>query len=178
VTERSETTIRLAGPEDVDEVAAVFLACWQVSYDRVLPRPVVAMYDADGARALWRAALLEAGPDSVALVAEDGGGAISGVVRVGTDPDRPAAGHIFSLYVDPARQGRGVGTLLLAAAEARISHRGADEATLWVFEENVAARAFYDRLGWQPDGGRRTEPEYGEPEIRLRRTFRSGTGRT
>ena len=42
------------------------------------------------------------------------------------------------------------------------------QATLWVFEANATARAFYLRHGWEPDGGTRVEPEFGEPEVRLR----------
>jgi ribosomal protein S18 acetylase RimI-like enzyme len=77
-------------------------------------------------------------------------------------------GHVFSLYVDPDAQGTGVGGRLLAEAERWFGSEGLAEATLWVFEANARARAFYARHGWQPDGGMRVEPEFGEPEIRLR----------
>ncbi|MCP3860149.1 MAG: hypothetical protein GY704_10890 [Phycisphaeraceae bacterium] len=31
------------------------------------------------------------------------------------------------------------------------------DATLWVVAENTGARRFYERLGWRPDGARRSE---------------------
>ncbi|MDQ6524117.1 GNAT family N-acetyltransferase [Nocardioides sp. LHD-245] len=47
------------------------------------------------------------------------------------------------LYVDPAHQGGGVGGLLLDLVKARHP----DGFSLWVFEQNVPARAFYAARG-------------------------------
>lgn len=47
------------------------------------------------------------------------------------------------LYVDPAHQGQGIGTLLLDVAKARRP----EGFGLWVFESNTAARAFYRAHG-------------------------------
>ena len=48
-----------------------------------------------------------------------------------------------SLYVDPARQRAGIGSLLLDLVRARRP----DGFSLWVFESNEPARAFYRRHG-------------------------------
>jgi ribosomal protein S18 acetylase RimI-like enzyme len=168
--------VREARPDDLTAVAAVFLACWHDSYAGFLPPDVIGMYDEDGARALWRPTLTDPPADAVVLVAAQTGRGVLGVVRVGKDPDEPTAGHVYSLYVHPAAQGLGVGTRLLAAADDRFRRDGMDEVTLWVFAANAAARGFYARLGWQPDGAERVEPQYGEPELRLRRTLRDHNG--
>lgn len=162
-------TVRAAGPDDLAAVAAVFLACWRTSYAGFLPADVIDTYDDDSARALWRPTLTSPPADAVVLVAEQEGRDLLGVIRIGRDPDEPGAGHVYSLYVRPDAQGLGVGTRLLAAADEWLRRDGVHEATLWVFAANAAALAFYSRLGWQPDGGERVEPEYGEPELRLRR---------
>lgn len=165
--------VRAARADDLAAIAALFLSCWHETYAVFLPMDVIDLYDADGARALWRPALHGRGTDASVLVAEQAGHDVLGVARVGTDPDEPAAGHIFSLYVRPDTHGLGVGTRLLAAAAAQFRQHGLDQATLWVFAANAAARRFYARLGWQPDGGERIEPQYGQPEVRLRRTVRA-----
>lgn len=169
-------TVREARPDDLAAVAAVFLACWHDSYAGFLPPDIIDTYDEDGARVLWRPTLSRPPTDAVVFVAEQTGRDLLGVIRIGTDPEEPAAGHVYSLYVHPNTQGLGVGTRLLAAADDRFRRDGMDEATLWVFTANAAARGFYSRLGWQPDGGERVEPQYGEPERRLRRTLRDGNG--
>ena len=95
--------------------------------------------------------------------------------------DVPGAGTVRPIRLDVTdiegtRVAVDLGTRLLAAADDRFRRDGMDEATLWVFAANAAARGFYSRLGWQPDGGERVEPQYGEPELRLRRTLRDGAG--
>jgi RimJ/RimL family protein N-acetyltransferase len=59
-----------------------------------------------------------------------------------------------------------------------LAERGLRTVTLWVFEENRAARNLYASFGFVPDGGRRVEPQYGAQEIRLRRssTDKEGAG--
>jgi GNAT superfamily N-acetyltransferase len=48
------------------------------------------------------------------------------------------------LYVLPEEQGRGVGSALLAKAKEMSQGR----LTLWTFQRNTAARAFYERRGF------------------------------
>ena len=166
--------VREARPNDLGAVAAIFLACWRQSYAGFLPADVIGLYDDDSARALWHPALNNPPMDAITFVAEQHERALLGVTLIGMDPEDPASGHVYSLYVRPETQGLGVGTRLLAAADDRFGRAGKPEATLWVFAANTAARGFYSRLGWQPDGGERVELQYGEPELRLRRTLRDG----
>lgn len=169
--------VRAARPEDLTAVAAVFLACWRESYAEVLPADVIGRYDPDGARDLWRQVVTDPPADAVVLVAEQPGRGVLGVLRIGPDADEPASGHVFSLYVHPDTQGLGIGGRLLTAAEHRFREADMHKATLWVFAANAAARGFYARHGWQPDGAQRVEPEYGEPELRLRRVLDDHGGR-
>lgn len=172
----STLVIREARPDDLANVAAVFLACWRASYAAVLPPEVIERYDAEGALDLWRRVVTGPPADAVVLVAELRERGVLGVVRIGPDPEEPACGHVFSLYVHPAAQGLGIGKRLLASADDRFQGRGQREATLWVFAANAAALAFYARLGWRADGGKRVEAQYGEPELRLRRTLPDRVG--
>ncbi|MGH7568285.1 MAG: hypothetical protein ACREL9_04815 [Gemmatimonadales bacterium] len=50
--------------------------------------------------------------------------------------------------------------------------RGRREVTLWLLEENAAARGFYERLGFHADGGRKHYPGTEVPEVRYRATLR------
>jgi ribosomal protein S18 acetylase RimI-like enzyme len=74
------------------------------------------------------------------------------------DHDPEQVGQIHRLYVHPARQRTGIGRSLLIASVGYLRESGAHTATLWVLETDQAARAFYERLGWQPDGTRQTHP--------------------
>ena len=74
------------------------------------------------------------------------------------DHDTEQVGQIHRLYVHPTRQRTGIGRLLLTASVDRLRQCGAHIATLWVLETDQRARAFYKRLGWKPDGTRKTHP--------------------
>jgi GNAT superfamily N-acetyltransferase len=164
------TTYREATPEDLAAVTALFLRCWRESYAEVLPPRVIEVFDEASATDLWRRALVTPAAGTRGVVAVEGD-RVMGVIRMGRDPDEPAAGHVFSLYVDPSAQGGGVGRGLLSEAVRWLDAAGCAEATLWVFQANRRARAFYETQGWEPDGGTRVEPAFGEPEVRLRRSL-------
>lgn len=59
-------------------------------------------------------------------------------------------GVVSNVYVEPDARGRGVGSALLDAAEARLVAAGADEVTLEVMADNEAARRLYRRRGYEP----------------------------
>lgn len=65
---------------------------------------------------------------------------------------------VEQLYVLPRAQRRGIGTALLAIAK-----RAFPVLSLWTFQKNVAARAFYERNGFTPveetDGSANEERE-------------------
>jgi GNAT superfamily N-acetyltransferase len=69
------------------------------------------------------------------------------------DPDaRAGDGELYAIYVLADRRRRGIGTALHAAAANGLRASGCVEARLWVLDANMAARRFYERLGWRPDG--------------------------
>jgi ribosomal protein S18 acetylase RimI-like enzyme len=90
------------------------------------------------------------------------GGRIDGLCQYGPtedhDHDPEQVGQIHRLYVHPARQRTGIGRSLLTASVGHLRQGGAHTATLWVLETDQGARAFYERLGWKPDGARQSHP--------------------
>jgi ribosomal protein S18 acetylase RimI-like enzyme len=92
------------------------------------------------------------------------------VLLIGTAPDglaamrfRPAIWseglecYLAELYVVPGRRGRGLGRALMEAVLDHARARGADGIDLGTGEQDVAARALYESLGFtnregRPDG--------------------------
>ena len=65
--------------------------------------------------------------------------------------------YLAELYVVPSRRGRGLGRAIMDAAIAAARAEGADTMDLGTSEDDVAARALYERLGFsnregKPDG--------------------------
>jgi ribosomal protein S18 acetylase RimI-like enzyme len=155
--------LRPASVADLGQVVALFLSCWRGSYAQVLPEPLVAGMTDDRAEVLWSRVLTAT--DATTVVAVDAG-RILGVIRF--DAAGPV-GAVHSLYVSPDAQGLGLGTTLLDHAVVAFGARGLAAARLWVFAGNAPSIGFYTSRGWLPDGATRVEPEFGEPELRLRR---------
>ena len=62
--------------------------------------------------------------------------------------------EVYAVYVRSDLLRRGVGRALLERAVDHLRADGAADLVLWVFERNAPARAFYEALGWRPDGAR------------------------
>lgn len=163
-----EFTIRPGKAEDIDPIVRIFRACWTQSYRDVLNDEVRnAMTDAK-AYELWLPSL-SANADRETLVACIDNSPI-GIARIGSDPDFPSRGHLFSLYIDPESAGKGCGKALLAAALDKLSVRKFKEISLWVFKANPGAIELYKKLGFEPTGRERTDPRWRSLEIELLRS--------
>lgn len=66
-------------------------------------------------------------------------------------------GWVEDLWISPGSRRRGVGSQLLAMAEAEIRDRGIRTASLRVLSLNQNAIRFYEKRGWQTDGEYRHE---------------------
>lgn len=100
-------------------------------------------------------------PNQARLVVETDDGEVVGFVVTGPSRSGESAGEVQVLNVDPAHWGRGMGRLLLAAAESELRAADFEVAVLWVVEGNARARRFYESAGWDPDGGSKVDHRFG-----------------
>lgn len=163
-----EFTIRSGKAEDIDAIVRIFRACWTQSYREVLNEEVRNAMTEEKAYELWLPSL-STNADRETLVACIDDSPI-GIARIGSDPDFPARGHLFSLYIDPESAGKGFGKALLTAALDKLSVRKFSEISLWVFKTNPGAIALYQKLGFAPTGRERTDPRWCTLEIELLRS--------
>ncbi len=77
----------------------------------------------------------------------------------------PVVGEITHVLVRPEAQGKGVGRALVDAAVSEARAAGVQELVL-VTPPELAARHFYERLGWRPEGAMQSRS--GEKFLRFR----------
>jgi [ribosomal protein S18]-alanine N-acetyltransferase len=112
-------------------------------------------------------------PKARLRVLDEGG--IAGYALLLRHAQRPAW-RLYSIVVDPARRGQGLGAVLLADAEAIARVAGAPALTLEVREDNATAIALYRGRGYVETGRRPGYYDDGAAAIRLRRTLGPATG--
>jgi ribosomal protein S18 acetylase RimI-like enzyme len=93
-------------------------------------------------------AYLERNP-GLSRVAEENG-TIAGTVLCGHDGRR---GLIHHLAVSPAHHGQGIGKRLVQECVAHLREAGLPRALIFVAQDNVQARSFWLRNGWEDVDG-------------------------
>jgi 2-(1,2-epoxy-1,2-dihydrophenyl)acetyl-CoA isomerase len=154
--------IRPATIDDTAAIAPFHLACWQNAYSGLVPQDFIESLRRQDRTQRWRERL-EAPHDEthVAVAVET----VVGLATVGPINDRSPLPpvELRSLYVHADQYGTGLAQHLV---EAALTGRA---ASLWVFEGNARARAFYGKHGWRPTGERRIDAGTRIPELRLAR---------
>lgn len=139
--------IRRCGSHEAPEVAELWLRARRAAVP-VIPAPV---HTDDEVRAWFADAVV---PVCEVWAAHDGGAVVGLLVLEGEELDQ--------LYVDPVRQGEGIGGRLLATAK----ERRPGGLSLWTFAANETARRFYERHGFAVIGATDGDNEEGAPDVR------------
>jgi len=136
--------IRIAKPEDAEEIASVHVACWRETYASILPQKYLAQLNQKERRKVWRKALNCALPVFVATQK----GTIIGFANGGKNrcPEIKAVGEIYALYLLACHQGQGVGRQLFQIVQENLISCNLHPFLTWVLTENPAC-GFYDRMG-------------------------------
>jgi ribosomal protein S18 acetylase RimI-like enzyme len=141
----SEITIRAARPTDAAGIAAIDVETWRTTYAGVLPEGYLVGLSARRRAAGWTHVILKEPRD--VRVAVDATGAVRGFGSCGPSrDDRRFVGEVFTLYVAPDWQNRGIGRRLLVALFSRLVASGRHSAIIFVLRNNPS-RYFYERLG-------------------------------
>jgi GNAT superfamily N-acetyltransferase len=142
-------TIREAGLADAVAIAQLHAHSWQTAYRGILSDDFLQGPLPENRRALWHARLSAAADraDQIVLVDEQEG-ALRGFACAFLEADPEWGCLLDNLHVVPDLKGKGLGRQLMAAVALRVwrsNPRG--RLHLWAYEQNLAARRFYERLG-------------------------------
>lgn len=153
-----------ATEERLADIIRIFLSCWHVAYVDVLAEEVRNAMDEKAARELWESSFKNSDRDN--FLVKDGDSVVA-IFRTGIDPDNEDTWHLFSLYVDPAFSGRGIGGTVLKEFFDAGKKRGKSRFSLWVFASNAPAKGLYLKNGFLPSGRTRIREAWSELEEEL-----------
>jgi len=149
-------SIRTARASDVKAIAHVDIETWRATYPGMLPDDLLTGLNERQRARQWSRFIAQRPGDTV--LAYDEWDNVQGFGSCGPQREAllPYAGEIFTLYVGPDYQGRGVGRRLLLALFQRLIDGGRSSAVLWVLAANPS-RYFYERLGGRRVAERRLD---------------------
>lgn len=170
--------IRPARPGDVPAIARIHVTSWQSAYRGILEPRLLDGLRVEDRLPLWEQWIVGA---AVRVWVAEGGDGVEGFCRFCPARDIANAPSGFAevthLYVAPGRTRGGQGRALLAEALRFARAEAYAGLLLWVLEENLRARAFYESMGLAADGARHDEPDWLGPgvfEVRYRKDFAPG----
>ncbi len=154
-------SIRRATAADAPAIAAVHTHSWQWAYRGLLPDDFLdGLSGGLAERVVAHERYLAKESSGERTWVAECEGRVAGFATAGPSRDRdasPETGELWGIYLEPEAAGKGIGRALLDHAVDHMRSHRYREATLWVLEGNVRARAFYEKAGWRADGVSRTE---------------------
>jgi ribosomal protein S18 acetylase RimI-like enzyme len=167
-------SIRDATSADARTIAEIHVAAWRAAYRGLIPDDYLASLSVEQRTAFWDTIISRPGPRQLALADLDG--ELAGFCLFGPTRDEAPSdiAEIYSVNVHPDRWRHGAGRLLCEHAFREAAAREHSAMTLWVLKGNDGARRFYERLGYAPDGGEKTDTKLiGSPlyDVRYRKAI-------
>jgi ribosomal protein S18 acetylase RimI-like enzyme len=142
-------SIRLAKPEDAQRLAEIHIRAWHETYRGIMPDKLLAELSVTRSADGW-AKRLGTPPERQAVwVACDDLGTVVGFVTAGPTrlPELTTDGEVLAINLVNEAKRMGHGVRLMHAAAEHLIACGFTSVGLWVLEQNVGARAIYERLG-------------------------------
>jgi ribosomal protein S18 acetylase RimI-like enzyme len=163
--------VRAATADDAEAIADVNVRSWQHAYRGIVPDSYLDALD----RTTIANHVRETALSGSATLLVAGGAGIDGFSCLAPSRDQdapPQTAEIIAIYVDPARERRGIGRALALASCHAARSQGFTHISLWVIDRNVRARAFYEALEFVLDGRTKTSTQWGGAPIQELRYVR------
>lgn len=158
-------TIRAAGLADADAIAQLHTLSWQTAYRGILSDEFLLGPLHENRRLLWHARLSDRDRADQFVLVDEQGGTLRGFACAYLDADPEWGCLLDNLHVVPDLKGKGLGRQIMTAVAQRVLLSNPyGRLHLWAYEQNLAARRFYERLGGVITG-RQAEPALDGTEV-------------
>ena len=145
--------LRRAKAEDAPRLAKIHVDSWQAAYQGIVPGNYLQGFTVQKREGAFRRAI-ESGMEETYLLEEEGHAVAILTIGLSLDEDlnTGSIGVIWGIYIAPSHWRHGIGRMLVGEAEKLLLDRGYQEIVLWVLEDNMKARYFYEAMGYHQDG--------------------------
>ncbi|WP_130807919.1 GNAT family N-acetyltransferase [Senegalia massiliensis] len=144
--------IRWAKKEDSKDLSIIHSESWKTAYKNIVSDEVLDKIDVKKREDYFKQLLKEKKKEIAVMVLDN---IVIGFITLGMNRDNDlddAYGEIWGIYLLPRYWNKGFGSILMNWGINKLYDRGYKGISLWVLEENLNARAFYEKLGFTCDG--------------------------
>jgi GNAT superfamily N-acetyltransferase len=144
----NRVVFRSATATDSKAIASLHTESWRDAYRGILPDAYLDESIVEERARLWQARFLSPDIERRHIVLAEVEGTLVGFACVLLDKEPQWGACLDNLHVLPRYKRRGLGKQLFSKAAQWVKSREPEwPIHLWVFEDNIAARRFYDALG-------------------------------
>jgi GNAT superfamily N-acetyltransferase len=141
-------TIRAAGLADADAIAQLHVHSWQTAYRGILSDEFLQGDLHENRRVLWHTRLSDTHRADQLVLVDEQRGALHGFACAYLEADPEWGCLLDNLHVVPDLKGKGLGRQLMSAVAQQVLRSNPHgRLHLWAYEQNLAARRFYEHLG-------------------------------
>jgi ribosomal protein S18 acetylase RimI-like enzyme len=144
--------IRYADISDAKTLGEIHSRSWKVTYKGIVPNEILENITIEKRQKYFEKAQTD-GREEDAIIFKDNEAV--GFICIGKcrDADKPDIyGEIWGIYLLPGYWKMGIGSELINWGLNELKKRHYSKITLWVLEENINARKFYEKNGFKHDG--------------------------
>lgn len=144
--------IRWAQEEDARELGLVHSESWKIAYKDIIPNYVLVNITPERREEYFRDAIKNRSVETAVIKVDN---QIIGFVTLGQCRDEDMSsefGEIWGVYLSPSYWHKGFGSILFNFALKELGLRGFKKVSLWVLEDNLGSRRFYEKHGLLHDG--------------------------
>ena len=159
--------IRRAVAQDAQTLAYIQTESWKSAFKGIIPDDTLASCtDLNRAQAMYERTL-NGQMGSGYILFLDGKAQTIAWWNAARDEDLPIWAELIMIHSLPEGRRKGCGRRMLEKVFEDVRAAGYKNIALWVFTKNTSARAFYEAMGFRPDGC--TKLGYGAEEMRYAR---------
>jgi ribosomal protein S18 acetylase RimI-like enzyme len=144
--------IRYANVDDAAILGEIHSQSWKVAYKGIVPKEILNKISSEKRQKYFEKALSEGWEEDAIIFKDD---MAVGLICIGKcrDEDKDNSyGEIWGIYLLPEYFNKGVGFELINWGISELANRKYEKISLWVLEDNVHARRFYEKIGFNHDG--------------------------
>jgi ribosomal protein S18 acetylase RimI-like enzyme len=149
--------IRYANKDDAQAFGLIYSQSYQAAFRGIIPDKILNDVFSPEKRSEGLLRELSTGSHISAILFKDD--IAAGILTYGSSKDIDLNNsyiEILRIYIQPSYWGQNLGAELMAWGLDKLQQQGCAKVTLWVIEENMRARKFYEKLGFVQDGVTRT----------------------